>query len=711
MDTSVVDLRSFFQGEADSSDTDGVMAAFEKALAHVEKMKGGTLYVPAGEWLVSRKGQGAIILTTPGMRLLGAGMRATRIRVDGPSVTPISVRAPGITIERLTVCGTLDTDHPGKIGISVRRDPTFISIRDVVVEAVGGYGIFFKSRRDDADVFANVTLRNVVINRCGDDGIDFKAMTQNQDRARQVIDRTAGPRALLRNIAIRDHSALYPAPDSARGERGIDARGQLHIHNLEVLNVKPGAYGKGGAVGVAFRAVEDNAPKGRDASWSTLENYYVSRLPATPDATRGGGVKVNPEIADKVFVSNGNVVDLDPSGLEETFLEGASLTVIAASNLAGESAAATLPPLPPLQPRPQPRPQLPVQPPPQPLPQPPAMGIDFGFEVPVAMKHEGGVGGAGKRQAKLLGSNAQTSASWNLESMIPIMRPDGSRITEFVSFASWAQQMNVDGFQRRASKPSKRRQDRRAVGTTFDGLQFHHVEPLPPRRRRERPVEARPISWKKMAAERHHREYGQPWIFGRLSFEELVRRGIARDQPLLDMGCGAGRMGVHVIPHLDSGMYCGFDVHLGSLVAFAAYEARLHDLVCRKPRLMLDDGFRFEAFGSRFGTVLDFSVSSHLDEEFVRENYARLRKVMLPEGRLFLTRRVRLGLESMADLGFELVDQWQVKYELPVDGGPNDGASDDWFEFKPVGPKVNAGLAAARSWWPFRRGWMPRSSR
>lgn len=131
-------------------------------------------------------------------------------------------------------------------------------------------------------------------------------------------------------------------------------------------------------------------------------------------------------------------------------------------------------------------------------------------------------------------------------------------------------------------------------------------------------------------------------------------------------------------------MYCGFDTHLASLLAFAAYEARQHNLLHRQPRLMLDDGFRFEAFGNKFGTVLDFAVSTHLDEEFARANYARLRDVMLPDGRLFLTHRVCLGLESMARLGFELIDQWQVEYDLPVTGSTNESATDNWFEFRPL---------------------------
>ncbi len=341
-DASVLDLRTFFQGPIDPGDSASVTAAFAAALLEIEKRHGGTLYVPPGVWRVrsSNSGKAPVRLATPGMTLICAGMRATRVQLDGAKSAVITVLAPAVCIERMTVGGNLHSMDPGGVGIAVRRDPTFVSIRDVVVESVGGYGIFFKSRRDDPEVFANNTLRNVVVKQSGDDGIDFKAMKGQIERPYISHMKTAGPRALMRNVAIRDHSQLYPHPQyENRGERGIDVRGQVHLHNVEVVNVKPGAHTRSGAVGVKFRNRGTNGTKGSGAEWSTLENFFVSRLPAPPPNTRGGGVKINASIADRVYVSNGNVVDLDATAEEYSSLRNPPVTVISRSVIGDISSA------------------------------------------------------------------------------------------------------------------------------------------------------------------------------------------------------------------------------------------------------------------------------------------------------------------------------------------------------------------------------------
>jgi hypothetical protein len=137
---------------------------------------------------------------------------------------------------------------------------------------------------------------------------------------------------LFRNVAVRDHSQLYPHPEyPSRGERGIDVRGQVHLHNIEIANVKPSAHGRGGAIGVKFRNRGPNGGKGSSADWSTLENFFVSRLSAPPGETRGGGVKVHDAIAGRVYVSNGNVVDLDAPPKEDLGLPKPQVSVISRS--------------------------------------------------------------------------------------------------------------------------------------------------------------------------------------------------------------------------------------------------------------------------------------------------------------------------------------------------------------------------------------------
>ena len=67
--------------------------------------------------------------------------------------------------------------------------------------------------------------------------------------------------------------------------------------------------------------------------------------------------------------------------------------------------------------------------------------------------------------------------------------------------------------------------------------------------------------FKRYLAEEHHRWYGRPWCIGRSYFDFLLGRGLERGHRVLDFGCGAGRLGIWLIGHLEAGQYNGVDHH------------------------------------------------------------------------------------------------------------------------------------------------------
>jgi SAM-dependent methyltransferase len=177
---------------------------------------------------------------------------------------------------------------------------------------------------------------------------------------------------------------------------------------------------------------------------------------------------------------------------------------------------------------------------------------------------------------------------------------------------------------------------------------------------------ARSILVEHLIDEKHHRSCAQPWILGRTRFEFLLAQGLQPRDRVLDFGCGAGRVGVWLIAYLEPGRYFGIDAHLRSLVAFSAYEIRLHGLEAKRPRLLHDADFRFDHFGERFDVVIDSSVSRHLSDDRFRQALAQLPQVLAPGGRVFSEHLAPDRLEYLRGAGFESLREVELDRPLQV---------------------------------------------
>ncbi len=193
-----------------------------------------------------------------------------------------------------------------------------------------------------------------------------------------------------------------------------------------------------------------------------------------------------------------------------------------------------------------------------------------------------------------------------------------------------------------------------------------------------------PISMDWLLAEEHHRIYGRPWILGRFYRDFLVAHGLVPSDRVLDLGCGAGRVGIWLIPYLEKGRYFGIDWHLKSLAAFARYEARLHNLAHKAPRLMLSANFDVDRFGETFDVALDFYVTRHLTLEQTEAAYRKVRAVLGSSGRFFLPHAPQMDEAMLARLGFVVIESENASYPLLGESTKDMLSTDHWHILRAV---------------------------
>jgi SAM-dependent methyltransferase len=181
----------------------------------------------------------------------------------------------------------------------------------------------------------------------------------------------------------------------------------------------------------------------------------------------------------------------------------------------------------------------------------------------------------------------------------------------------------------------------------------------------------------------HHRQYGRPWALGKYLFDFVVERGLRPADRLLDIGCGALRLGLPAIAYLDRGHYFGVDAHLKSLEAAVTYELPLHGLEHQRPRLLWDDAFAFAHFGMEFDWAVDFATSLHLPKDAAATLFRNAAAVLRPGGRLLVGNgrdsKRRSSAPDLDEIGLELVHE-QVQSCLLLTGH-RAGWENQWYEY------------------------------
>lgn len=124
---------------------------------------------------------------------------------------------------------------------------------------------------------------------------------------------------------------------------------------------------------------------------------------------------------------------------------------------------------------------------------------------------------------------------------------------------------------------------------------------------------------------------------GRLQLEFMVSQGLLPYHPLLDVGCGSLRGGVHFARYLRDGHYYGIDAQQWLLDAGVQFELPRAGLGNRRVHLLCRDDFLVSEFGTIFDFAIAQSLFTHLTWNSILRCLCNISGVLGPAGRFFAT--------------------------------------------------------------------------
>jgi SAM-dependent methyltransferase len=136
-----------------------------------------------------------------------------------------------------------------------------------------------------------------------------------------------------------------------------------------------------------------------------------------------------------------------------------------------------------------------------------------------------------------------------------------------------------------------------------------------------------------------HRDFvGGMWDeIGALQFEFLKEQGLRPEHRMIDIGCGCLRGGVHFVPYLEKGHYCGIDLNASLLEAGKKELLKNAANTGKEPDLRVTDRFDLAQFGVRFDYALAVSVFTHLYANHIGRCLVEVKNALAPQGKLFAT--------------------------------------------------------------------------
>lgn len=138
----------------------------------------------------------------------------------------------------------------------------------------------------------------------------------------------------------------------------------------------------------------------------------------------------------------------------------------------------------------------------------------------------------------------------------------------------------------------------------------------------------------------HHRDViGGLWDeVGTLQMKFLLEQGLSPDHCLLDVGCGALRLGVKAIEYLAPDRYYGTD--LNEVLIRAGYERELSPAQQAKvpwAHFGVNEDFNFDFLDQAMDVAIAQSVFTHLPFNYLRRCLNNLAPHMKSGGRFFVT--------------------------------------------------------------------------
>ena len=136
-----------------------------------------------------------------------------------------------------------------------------------------------------------------------------------------------------------------------------------------------------------------------------------------------------------------------------------------------------------------------------------------------------------------------------------------------------------------------------------------------------------------------HRSYvGGRWDeIGQLQFDFLIARGLKPQHYLLDIACGALRLGVKVIPYLEAGHYLGIEKESTLLEKGLCDELDPDVRLEKKPKLVASSSFEFEKLAQKADFAIAQSLFTHLTPDAINLCFRRLRPWLTDNGVFYAT--------------------------------------------------------------------------
>lgn len=157
--------------------------------------------------------------------------------------------------------------------------------------------------------------------------------------------------------------------------------------------------------------------------------------------------------------------------------------------------------------------------------------------------------------------------------------------------------------------------------------------------------------------EEHRHIYGQPWSYG-LDHYNFLKPYLfeGNRKTFLDLGCGALRTGIHVIPHVA--IYVGIDSSSESLKC-AEYEIKMNHLDRGKIRLIHDSDFKIKALG-KYDIIFASSILQHLSEVDLKKAIRLIRHCMHKDSLLLVNTKLPFLVQSSFGLKVEELQESEL---------------------------------------------------
>ncbi len=166
-----------------------------------------------------------------------------------------------------------------------------------------------------------------------------------------------------------------------------------------------------------------------------------------------------------------------------------------------------------------------------------------------------------------------------------------------------------------------------------------------------------------------------------VQFKNLLigHAGLTLGSRVLDVGCGTGRLAKQLVPFLDRGYYCGFDVH----PKYVEYCKEHYKGNCEFARFDLfhDEynrfgtidplGFEFPYLNNSFDVVAVVAVFNHFRIEWVCHYLGQVGRVLRPRGVLLAT-ILLLSHQSVPFIGSRVKPPYQFGYK----------GVESWYDFE-----------------------------